>query len=98
MKKLAFALALLAAGATACNTPDYDPMFDPENYSPEKDDSGESAILAGFKAWNCATCTMAFGGLDRVIQTDTFSKTFTKAASWICKASGAVKNGSEICP
>ena len=32
MKK--FALALLAAGVTACNTPNYDPIFDAKNYGP----------------------------------------------------------------
>ena len=101
MQKSAFALALLAAGVTACNTPDYDPIFDAKNYGPqidETEDTGENAILASFKAWNCATCTMAFGGLDKIIESETFFNNMTTFASWVCKASGQVKNSSEICP
>ena len=95
MKYSAFALALLAAGATAQH---YDPMFDPHTYNPETDDTGENSILAGFKAWNCATCTLAFGGLDKFIQSDTFGTGMIKLATWICEVSGQVKNSSEICP
>ena len=53
---------------------------------------------AAFKAWNCATCTMAFGGLDKIIESETFFNNMTTFASWVCKASGQVKNSSEICP
>ena len=60
MKTIAFAIAALSAIAAAQEAPAMD--------------AEDSSFVGKIKAWNCATCTMAFKGLDKFLDSDTFQK------------------------
>ena len=85
MKTIAFALSVLSAAVAAHNT--QVPTTDAE----------DTGLFGGIKLWNCGTCTMAFDGLDRFMESDTFKNPIKKAAIGICGLAPIIKD-PEICP
>ena len=85
-----FVLAVLTAGATAHEDV---VSFDSNNYN----STGE-LFENKIKAWNCATCALAFKGVDKVINNETFQDGIVSAFTWGCKASGLVADKDTICP
>ena len=85
-----FVLAVLTAGALAHEDV---VSFDSNNYN----STGE-LFENKIKAWNCATCALAFKGVDKVIDNESFQGGVVGAFTWACKTSGLVLNSSELCP
>ena len=83
MKTTAFALAVLAAVATA------EMKTIPATQASAVEDN---SLLGKIKLWNCLTCTAAFKGLDDFIDSDTFRTPFMNAATKLCLWTGKLED------
>ena len=52
-------------------------------------------MLEQFNLWNCATCHLAFDGLDRIIDSDLFANSAIALVQGVCNMSGMVPH--EVC-
>ena len=85
MKTIAFVLSVLSAAVAAHQT------------QVPTSDAEDNGLFGGIKLWNCGTCTMAFNGLDRFLDSDTFKNPVKKAAIGICGLVPIIKD-EEVCP
>ena len=72
MKTTAFALSVLAASVHA------------QNQVTDISDAVDNTMLGKIKMWNCATCTMAFKGIDKLIDSSKFQTPIQKGAIKVC--------------
>ena len=93
-----FAFAMIMAGTQAFDDISWMLNPNPGQLNEQNEEHTSLTIFDKFSAWNCATCTLAMDGVDRVLTSDTFDKAFLSLATKICLASGKVPNGKEICP
>mmetsp|Transcript_31434 Transcript_31434/g.36886 ORF Transcript_31434/g.36886 Transcript_31434/m.36886 type:complete len:170 (+) Transcript_31434:1-510(+) len=56
------------------------------------------SILESFSLWNCWSCKMAFGALDRFIMSDKFDNLVLRGANKICGFKDFVPDDVDICP
>lgn len=54
-------------------------------------------MLGKIKLWSCATCSVAFKGIDDFIESSTFQEPLKKGANQLCKLVNPSKD-PEICP
>ena len=105
MKITAFSIALLVAGVSAQKhhhkkNHHENHRYQPEFYQNEEQESKSmtASILNNFKLWNCMTCKMAFGALDKVMDGDSFERLVFSGADALCKFSNLVPDDVMVCP
>ena len=58
----------------------------------------QDAVLEGISLWNCSTCTLAFTGIDKVLQDESFLNSIESFSTKVCEFAHLAHTPSIVCP